>query len=45
LAAVYVPLFWATAGAAESRSVTIDPALTRGRADAPVTIVEFADYQ
>ena len=39
------PLFWGTACSAETRSVTIDPALARGTADAPVTIVEFADYQ
>jgi len=45
LAAVYALLFWAAAGAAESRSVTIDPALVRGPAEASVTIVEFADYQ
>ena len=38
-------LLWAVACAAESRQVTIDPALIRGPADAPVTIVEFADYQ
>ena len=35
----------AAAGAAESRHVSIDPALVRGSADAPVTIVEFSDYQ
>ena len=23
----------------------VDPAMTRGKPDAPVTIVEFADYQ
>jgi protein-disulfide isomerase len=40
-----VVLLWAVACAAESRQVTIDPALIRGPADAPVTIVEFADYQ
>jgi len=40
-----VALVWAAACAAESRQVTIDPALIRGPADAPVTIVEFADYQ
>jgi len=26
-------------------SLTIDPAMTRGPATAPVTIVEFSDYQ
>jgi protein-disulfide isomerase len=45
VATLCVPLFWGTACAAETRSVTIDPALVRGAADAPVTIVEFSDYQ
>ena len=45
LASLCAPLFWGTAFAAETRGVTIDPALARGTADAPVTIVEFADYQ
>jgi len=45
LATLCAPLFWGAACAAEPRSVTIDPALTRGADDAPVTIVEFADYQ
>lgn len=45
LACLCAPLFWGAACAAESRSVTIDPALVRGPAEAPVTIVEFADYE
>jgi len=45
LASLCAPLFWGAACAAESRNVTIDPALVRGPAEAPVTIVEFADYQ
>lgn len=45
LASLCAPLFWGVACAAETRSVTIDPALARGAADAPVTIVEFSDYQ
>ena len=45
VASMCAPLFWGAACSAETRSVTIDPALARGAADAPVTIVEFADYQ
>ena len=45
LASLCVLLFWGPTCAAESRNVTIDPALVRGPAEAPVTIVEFADYQ
>jgi hypothetical protein len=45
LAALCVSFFRAGAFAAEPGSLTIDPALVRGPADAPVTIVEFADYQ
>ena len=37
---------WAPACFAQTgTSVTIDPAMTRGPATAPVTIVEFSDYQ
>ncbi len=28
-----------------SASITVDPSMTRGAATAPVTIVEFSDYQ
>ena len=45
LVSLCAPLFWGAACADESRSVTVDPALSRGPADAPVTIVEFADYE
>jgi protein-disulfide isomerase len=30
---------------AANRNFTIDAAMSRGPADAPVTIVEFSDYQ
>ncbi len=36
---------WASACAGQSASVTIDPVMARGPEDAPVTIVEFSDYQ
>lgn len=47
LAAVAVTLcLWVTRGAAQTEPpLTIDPAMTRGPAMAPVTIVEFSDYQ
>lgn len=45
LASLCAPLFWSATFAAEPRSVTIDPSLARGAPEAPVTIVEFADYQ
>jgi len=45
VASLCAPLVWSAAFAAESRRVTVDPALVRGPAEASVTIVEFADYQ
>jgi protein-disulfide isomerase len=39
------PLLLVLACSAEPRGVTIDPARSRGPAEAAVTIVEFADYQ
>jgi protein-disulfide isomerase len=38
-ASVCLPAF------AQVVELTVDPAMVRGPADAPVTIVEFADYQ
>ncbi len=39
------PMLEALACSAEPRGVTIDPARSRGPAEAAVTVVEFADYQ
>ena len=46
-ALLVVPLLFVLTVAclAEPARVTIDPALTRGPAGAPVTIVEFGDFQ
>jgi hypothetical protein len=39
-------LLWTASSAARAGPpFTIDPAMTRGPATAPVTIVEFSDYQ
>jgi len=43
LIAAIVPL--ALAAAQESPKFTINPTMARGPAAAPVTIVEFSDYQ
>jgi hypothetical protein len=32
-------------GAQTSRELTIEPAMVKGPATAPVTIIEFSDYQ
>ena len=50
LLAVLVVALWAAACSGQSEStalakITIDPAMARGPADAPVTIVEFSDYE
>ena len=44
LAVLCAPLVL-VAAAAGSTEISIDPALARGPTDAPVTIVEFSDYQ
>jgi hypothetical protein len=36
---------WASACSGQPVSITIDPVMSRGPAEAPVTIVEFSDYQ
>jgi len=42
----FASCLWAFPASAQSRDpFTIDPAMTRGPAAAPVTIVEFSDYQ
>jgi len=35
----------AACGAQTPREITIDPVMTKGPSQAPVTIVEFSDYQ
>jgi len=45
LALLLVPWLWGAAGAAEPPTLTIDPALARGPVDAPVIIIEFADFE
>ena len=36
---------WVSACSAQTAALTIDPVMARGPAEAPVTIVEFSDYQ
>jgi hypothetical protein len=43
--AVAVSLWGPSAFAQTGAPLTIHPAMTKGPADAPVTIVEFSDYQ
>jgi protein-disulfide isomerase len=45
MAAAVVLVLGAASGARPEPSFTIDPTMTRGPASAPVTIVEFSDYQ
>jgi protein-disulfide isomerase len=46
LAAGLLALAWAAgATAQDARRFTVDPAMTRGPASAPVTIVEWSDYE
>jgi hypothetical protein len=42
LVALLVPGAWATT---EAPALTLDPVMTKGAPAAPVTIVEFSDYQ
>ena len=45
LALLLVPWLAGAAWAAEPPALTIDPALARGPVDAPVIIIEFADFE
>jgi protein-disulfide isomerase len=41
---VFILLLTITVAPAQTR-LTIEPVMTKGPADAPVTIIEFSDYQ
>ncbi len=45
IAAHLLLLAWAAFPAAAQVDLTVTPAMTRGPADAPVTIVEFSDFE
>ena len=46
VAAAVLALLLASLGVARAQvEITLDPAMVRGSADAPVTILEFSDYQ
>ena len=45
MAAITVALWAPGCYGQPERAVTMNPAMTRGPATAPVTIVEFSDYQ
>lgn len=45
LALALVVMVLPVAAVSQVVELTVDPAMVRGPADAPVTIVEFADYQ
>ena len=44
LLAVLLPVAWAHTSATAA-DLTLDPVMTKGASAAPVTIVEFSDYQ
>lgn len=45
VAAVLAGALWAPGAPAQPPAFTLEPTMTRGPAAAPVTIVEFSDYQ